>query len=142
MKIRTATEEDSDRIAELLGQLGYPATEDLVRRKLGMLTRDPAEEVAVAEGNGEVVGVISIHFIPQLAVEGPFARISYFCVDEEVRGRGVGVALEGYCERAARARGCDRIEVHCHSRRKLAHRFYFGQGYKESPKYLVKLLTE
>ncbi|HZE85293.1 MAG TPA: hypothetical protein VE035_13355 [Puia sp.] len=40
----------------------------------------------------------------------------------------------------ARSRKCDRIEVHCHLRRKDAHRFYEQQGYTDSPKYLIKSL--
>lgn len=31
-------------------------------------------------------------------------------------------------------------ELHCHSRRKQAHKFYNRQGYAESPKYLIKML--
>jgi hypothetical protein len=34
------------------------------------------------------------------------------------------------------------MEVHCHSRRSEAHRFYARQGYIESPKYLMKMLTQ
>jgi hypothetical protein len=48
--------------------------------------------------------------------------------------------MEAYCEQLARERGCDRMEVHCHSRRVRAHAFYGRQGYEESPKYLIKKL--
>ena len=138
MQIRHAQREDADRIADLLTQLGYPGTEGYIREKIEALKRHPDEELAVAVENGEVVGVISLHFIPQLAVPGDFARISYLCIDESVRSRGVGSRLEAWCERLARVRGCDRIELHCHSRREEAHRFYYRQGYEESPKYLMK----
>ena len=71
-------------------------------------------------------GFIGLHFIVQLALPGDFCRITYFCVSEAARGLGVGRELE---ETAARlARGCDRIEVHCHERRVDAHRFYYRQG--------------
>jgi hypothetical protein len=33
-------------------------------------------------------------------------------------------------------------EVHCHSRRTVAHQFYERQGYHESPKYFVKLFND
>jgi hypothetical protein len=52
----------------------------------------------------------------------------------------VGCALEAHCRKLAEERGCDRIEVHCHERRTRAHRFYFGLGYREVPKYLVRSL--
>ncbi|MFM2483785.1 hypothetical protein [Celerinatantimonas yamalensis] len=37
--------------------------------------------------------VISVHFIPQLALAGDFARISYFCVADTARGRGIGAYM-------------------------------------------------
>ena len=124
----------------LLNQLGYPGTEGFLDRRIKALAGDPDEELVVGEENGEVLAVLSIHFIPQLAVLGPFARISYFCIDGDHRGKGMGRELEEYCEAVARQRGCDRIELHCHSRRTDAHRFYQQQGYEESPKYLMKKL--
>ncbi|WP_139803611.1 GNAT family N-acetyltransferase, partial [Cronobacter sakazakii] len=84
----------------------------------------------------------SLHFIPQLALKGDFCRISYFCVSSNARSKGIGRLLESEGETLARARGCDRIEVHCHSRRSDAHRFYYRQGYTESPKYLCKSLVD
>jgi GNAT superfamily N-acetyltransferase len=93
-----------------------------------------------AEGAGKILGFLSLHFIPQIALQGDFARISYFAVDESTRGKGVGKEMEEYCTRLARERGCHLIEVHCHTRRVRAHDFYFRQGYAESPKYLVKRL--
>ena len=59
-------------------------------------------------------------------------------VDKTIRGKGIGREIEEYCVDVAKNRRCDRIEVHCHSRRLDAHRFYFRQGYIESPKYLMK----
>jgi len=141
MEIRMATEADAEKIAGLLAQLGYPRSEGFIREKIRELTNHPAGELAVAIDGGTVVGFISLHFIPQLALPGDFARISYLCVDESFRGQGVGQQLESYCERRARERGCNRIELHCHSRREQAHRFYFRQGYEESPKYLMKKLN-
>jgi ribosomal protein S18 acetylase RimI-like enzyme len=71
-------------------------------------------------------------------MEGDFARISYFAVDENYRSmrrKNAGRILCTGCERK-----CDRIEVHCHTRREKAHLFYYRQGYEESPKYLMKKL--
>ena len=88
----------------------------------------------------KVVAFISIHYIPQIALPGDFARISYFAVDEKYQNKGIGELMEKYCEQEALARGCDRIELHSHSRRIGAHRFYAKLGYEESPKYLMKKL--
>jgi GNAT superfamily N-acetyltransferase len=141
MQIRKATMADADRIADLLTQLGYPGTEGFIREKIVQLNSHPDAELVVAIEGGDILGFISIHFIPQIAFPGSFARISYLCIEEGARGKGVGRHLESYCERLARDRDCDRIEVHCHSRRKRAHEFYYRQGYEESPKYLMKKLS-
>ena len=120
--------------------MGYPGTGKFIRAKVRQLIRHTDEELAVAVENEKVLGFISIHFIPQIALSGSFARISYLCVDETARSKGIGRQLESYCEQIAGKRGCDRIELHCHSRRKRAHNFYYRQGYQESPKYLMKKL--
>jgi len=140
VQIREAKIGDGEAIASLLTVLGYPGTEGVIERKIEQLLKHPDARLLVAVEGNEILGFISLHFIPQLALPGDFCRISYFCVNEASRGRGVGAGLEEAAVELARERGCDRIEVHCHARRELAHRFYHRQGYSESSKYLLKLL--
>ncbi|EOC0417306.1 GNAT family N-acetyltransferase [Cronobacter malonaticus] len=138
---RTATPADALAISALLTELDYPDTSHFIDQRLAELLAHPDERVLVAEEDGVLLGVLSLHFIPQLALEGDFCRISYFCVSSNARSKGIGRLLESEGEALARTRGCDRIEVHCHSRRSDAHRFYYRQGYTESPKYLCKSLV-
>jgi GNAT superfamily N-acetyltransferase len=141
MAVRKATPRDINAIAVLLDQLGYPGSKEFLEGKLQRLINHSDEELIVYEENSEVVAVMSIHFIPQIALEGDFARISYFSVDGSVRSQGIGRLMEEHCTQLAQDRKCDRIEVHCNERRSEAHRFYFRQGYKEAPKYLVKYFS-
>ncbi|MEM7064214.1 MAG: GNAT family N-acetyltransferase [Cyanobacteria bacterium P01_B01_bin.77] len=140
--IRTAHPSDAETISELLTSLGYTGTRPFIRDRIAQLLDHPDEKLLVASNGANVIGVLSLHFIPQLALARDFCRISYFCVDESARGAGTGAALEAQATELAQIRGCDRIEVHCHARRVDAHRFYARQGYTESPKYLVKSLIE
>ncbi|MFW9996589.1 MAG: GNAT family N-acetyltransferase [Candidatus Odinarchaeota archaeon] len=140
VQIRNAEIGDGPAVTKLLEALDYPGTENWIAGKIEQQLEHPDARLLVAVEGAEIVGVISLHFIPQLALPGDFCRISYFCVDDTARSRGVGAALEAKAEEVARQKGCDRIEVHCHTRREQAHRFYYRQGYSESPKYLVKLL--
>jgi GNAT superfamily N-acetyltransferase len=140
MGIRSAKPEDWKEISELLDQLGYPGSEAFVRDRIEQLLNHPDEKLLVYELEGRAVALMSIHFIPQIALEGDFARISYFVVDREFRNRGIGEELEKHCFDLAKERKCDRIEVHCHQRRRMAHRFYFRLGFEESPKYLMKMI--
>lgn len=102
---------DAPAIARRLGQRGYPVSEDMVRSKLALLLKSMDEDLLVGEDGGNVVGFLAMHYIPQVAMEGGFARISYLCVDENARGQGIGTQLEREACRLAAIRGCDRIET-------------------------------
>lgn len=141
MAIRSATLADHSAISNLLTQLGYPGTEDFLPENLERMLNQASSQVLVYEDDGEIAGFIAIDFLTQLVVKGDFIRISCFSVDENIRGKGIGKALEDYITELGKDRNCDRIEVHCHSRRIDAHRFYYRQGYSESPKYLMKSLV-
>jgi len=140
MSIRLARLSDGPSIEQLLHQLGYTGTGRFLPQKLERMLADAGERLLVYETAAGVVAFVSLHFVPQIAVAGDFVRISYFSVDDSVRGQGIGREMEEYVVGLAKERGCDRIEVHCHERRVDAHRFYFRQGYEESPKYLMKRL--
>ena len=140
VQLRPARVGDAAAIAELLRQLGYRKTASFLPERLRELAGHPDALVQVAEAAGGVVGVIALHFMPQLAVAGPFCRIAYLCVAEGARGQGVGALLERFALEQAGRRGCDRIELHSSAHRMAAHAFYVHQGYLESPKYLVKRL--
>jgi N-acetylglutamate synthase-like GNAT family acetyltransferase len=141
MKIRKAQLSDITAIQALLRQLDYPDTEQFLLTKLEKMLMDPNEVMLVCELDSEVVAFISVHFIPQIALQGDFARISYFAVKDETRGKGIGAEMEKHITALAKEKNCDRIEVHCHTRRSDAHRFYLRQGFKEAPKYFIKPLS-
>jgi GNAT superfamily N-acetyltransferase len=140
--IRKAVKDDARAITGLLDQLGYPGTETFISPRVSQQIGHPDALLLVAEMDAQLVGFISLHFIPQLGLAGAFCRVSYFCVSESKRDLGIGAKLAERAEAEARTRGCDRMEVHCHARRVAAHRFYRRQGYRESPKYLIKMLNE
>ena len=90
MLIRSATVEDKGAIAELLRQLDYEMPEEQIARKIDLLTSHPDALLLIAEDEGGVQGFISLHFIPQVALDGDFCRISYFCVGEGRAQQGCG----------------------------------------------------
>lgn len=103
------------------------------------MLQDPSEVLLVWD-EPPVKGFVSLHFIPMIGVGKDFAQISYLIVDDTARSEGIGRGLEETITRLASERGCDRIIVHCDSRRVRAHAFYLRQGFEESPKYLIKKL--
>lgn len=140
MNIRQAQPKDSYALSALLAELGYGGTESFIDKRLARLSNHPDEMLLIAEYGGRVQGFLSMHFVPQLALAGDFARISYFCIAESERSKGMGQQLLRYAEEMALQRGCDRMEVHCHISRLKANQFYEREGYLESPSYKIKSL--
>ncbi len=136
--IRSATIQDCDAIQALLTQLGYANTASFLGERIETLLTHPDAMLFVYEKERKVLALLSLHIIPQIALLGAFLRISYFVVDESARNLRIGSELEAYATQIAKENNCDRIEVHCHSRRIDAHRFYERQGYLQSPRYYVK----
>ena len=140
MSIRNASIADAATLTALLQQLDYVGTENFIEQRINQLLHHPDQQLLVYELYGVVVACMSIHFVPQLALPGDFAIISYFAVDESARSKGIGKLMEAHCTHLAKQKNCNRIQVHCHIRREAAHRFYERQGYEESRKYFIKKL--
>lgn len=138
MLIREGVVSDAQILAQLLGDLDYPNTPEAIAERVVKMATNQDSCLLVAEADGKVVGFISLHYIPQIALAGEFCRISYLCVSDQCRGSGIGQKLLDEAERLAAERGCDRMEVHSHTRRVRAHQFYARAQYEESPKYLLK----
>lgn len=128
--VRRARGADAARIAELSGQLGYPATTRQMaeRLKRAMRNRDNACLVACAQP-AEVVGWIHVSITPLLEVERR-AEVNGLVVDEHARSRGAGAALLAAAENWARRQGCRGMSVRSNVLRERAHAFYLRQGYE------------
>ncbi|ADY81022.1 aminoalkylphosphonic acid N-acetyltransferase [Acinetobacter pittii PHEA-2] len=141
MNIRSAKSKDTQAICDLLKQMGYPQPFALIQEKFEILHNDSNSQILVVEERGKIYGFLSLYFIPQIALQGDFAKICYLCVDENMRSKGVGHLLVKEAEQQARRRGCDRMELHSGMQRPLAHQFYLREGYVEAPKYFRKALN-
>lgn len=142
MEMREARIADAGQIAELLGQLGYPADEDSVRRRLERLGRSEADATWVAEADGELVGLVGIHVSQVLAYDGDAAKVSEIVVDDRYRRRGVGARLMEVAEDEARRRGCVVLFLTTAERRKDAHAFYRRLGFEETGRRFAKSLDQ
>jgi GNAT superfamily N-acetyltransferase len=127
--IRAARTYDAPAIAELCGQLGYPATRQQIATRLAGVESEPLSRVLVAESHeGKVVGWLHVAARAQLT-EDACAEILGLVVDESTRGGGIGFALVNAAEAWARSSGCVHIRVRSRSERERAHRFYERAGY-------------
>jgi GNAT superfamily N-acetyltransferase len=138
VRIRSARAEDAAEIARLLGQLGYPAGEPAVTRRLERLGDD---RLFVAEADGEVAGIAQLHVSPSLEYDRPTAKLAVLVVDDNHRNGGVGRALVEAAESDARARDCQLLFLTTAERRADAHAFYVRLGFEHSGRRYAKRFT-
>lgn len=138
--IRPAQLSDSEQLAPLLEQLGYPASVEEVRRRLARLADVPGVGVLVALDGQEIVGLGSFQIVELLERPAPQCRITALVVRTDHRRRGIGGALLQAIAEVARQRGCFRLELTTHPDRREALPFYTSLGFTLRPHRLVKEL--
>lgn len=135
--VRLARAGDAERIAVLCQQLGYPASQEQVQRRLDQIQQNGGHALYVAEqSDGHVVGWVHV-CVRQLVVADPQAEIGGLVVDEGYRCRGVGRLLMEQAERWARGKGCWAVYLRSNVVRKGAHLFYERIGYSNIKTSLV-----
>jgi GNAT superfamily N-acetyltransferase len=130
LKIRRAKSADALRIAELAGQLGYPATSAQMRERLRGIKPASQHAVLVAEtAEHGVIGWVHVSRQPLLEVEIR-AEVNGLVVDERVRGAGAGAQLLAAAEEWARKHDCKGMSVRSNVIRERAHKFYERNGFE------------
>jgi GNAT superfamily N-acetyltransferase len=130
LKIRRAKSGDAPRLAELSGQLGYPATPAQMRERLRGIKPASEHAVLVAESVTDgVIGWLHVSKEPLLEVEIR-AEVNGLVVAEGQRSVGAGADLLEAAEEWARKHGCKSMSVRSNVIRERAHRFYERNGYE------------
>jgi GNAT superfamily N-acetyltransferase len=131
LTIRRVTPGDAAAVAELNGQLGYPATIEEVRERIeASASRDAEQAVLVACLGDEVVGWVDLAL--SFHLQSPaYALIGGLVVKDGMRGLGIGKRLCEQAEAWSREKGVLRVRVTSRSTRADAHRFYLRDGYAE-----------
>ncbi len=93
MNIRRAKIEDSKEISELMGQLGYKTSCELIISKLSEFIQTSIDVVFVAEINDAIVGIISCHITSLFHQKGNSGRITSLVINNNYRGLGIGKSL-------------------------------------------------
>jgi N-acetylglutamate synthase-like GNAT family acetyltransferase len=139
LTVRDAREEDSAAIADLLGQLGYPASAGAVPARIDRM-RAAGDRVVVAEVDGSVAGLAALHVSPSLEHSTPAGKLAALVVDEAHRGTGLGRALVDAMEAEARERGCGVFFLTTAEGRADAHAFYERLGLQRTGHRYAKTL--
>ncbi len=122
--------EDSESVARLATQLGYPSTPTQIEARFQRLGEAPDSRVLVAvDTDGRVLAWIHVFGTRQIESD-PGAEIGGLVVDEKERGRGFGTLLMERAEEWARERGYLLVSVRSNVIRVEAHEFYKSLGYE------------
>lgn len=143
MIIRRATENDMNRIEELLCQVlevHHMARPDLFKsgtrkytdRELSAIIADDTRPIFVAEDSGEILGyafcVFIQHIDNNILTEIKTLYIDDLCVDENVRGRGIGRRLYDFVAAFAKENGCYNLTLNVWADNVPALGFYEALG--------------
>src|SRR5881409_1358387 len=107
--IRPAVAADVPVMADLLTQLGYPATADEVVARLARLKEFPSATALVAEQDGSVVGLVTGHVFHSIHATELVAWLTTLAVDAQYQQMGIGRQLCGAVEQWARGHGAARV---------------------------------
>ncbi len=140
--LRSASLMDSDDVAALLGELGYPCEVTEAAERIAMVIGNDRQALVVARCDGRVRGLVALDFMYYLPLGTTTCRITALVVTAEVQGRGLGRQLLREAERRARAAGAARLELTSGSQRTDAHAFYRACGYGDGTVRFVKRLGD
>ena len=138
MEIRIARKEDSESISELMRELGYKTSVDLIREKIGEVVQSDIDQVFVAVIDNQVVGCVSCHLTQLFHQKGRAGRITSLVVLKNYRNTGIGTRLVKAADHFFQSNGCSGAEVTSGDHRKEAHDFYQNQGYKLDERRFIK----
>jgi GNAT superfamily N-acetyltransferase len=130
LTIRRARAGDAEALAELSGQLGYPARSAQIRERLRRVV--PASKHAVFVAESRATGVIGwIHVsVTHLLESDTRAEVNGLVVADGQRSLGAGAKLLEAAEHWARKHGCTYVNVRSNVIRERAHLFYLRCGYE------------
>jgi GNAT superfamily N-acetyltransferase len=142
MQLRKATIHDARPLASLLKEIGWfealnsQSIDDAARRvktHLEQCLADNSHFVFVAQSDdGEIIGYVSVHWLPYLFMRGPEGYVSELFVRDAARGQGIGKRLLQAVEAEARSRGCSRLALtNFRHRESYQRHFYTKAGWTE-----------
>jgi len=128
---------DSAALAELAGELGYPAAVQQTANRLRSILNSKEHGVLIAAiPAGPVVGWIHV-FISRRIESDPFAEIGGFVVAGTHRGTGIGRKLLLAAEQWAAEQNITKIRIRSRTNRNDSHSIFQHLGYLKSKEQLV-----
>jgi len=136
LRIRTAEKKDLDMILELYHGLTEDPQDKITLRHAEEIFEKlkiyPDYKLYLAEFNNEIAGTFALLIMDNLAHRGePSSIVEDVVVRKDLQGKGIGKEMMKYAMGISRQKGCYKIVLSSHLRRKDAHRFYESLGFKK-----------
>ena len=144
--IRAASRQDILPILGLLDKLGRPKPQkdldvDSFKKLVKKYITDSDKQILVAEfDNIEIVGMVSMVFLPRLNRATLEMYIPELVVLEKYQKQGIGKKLINSCIILANEKKCHRIRLESGNQRKESHQFYKNLRFEESALSFTKNL--
>lgn len=142
MIIREAIIDDVKALKKLCSQLGYDASEEVIRSNLINLQKKPYSKVYVSSENEYVIGYISFEKYETLYIQ-PGINITGLVVDTNYRGKGIGSELLKVAEQYANKHNLIFVRANSGIERESAHVFYRKNLYlnEKEQKRFIKIIS-
>ena len=128
LSLRSATAEDAQVIAELLGELGYPALPADLPARIESVRNEGGDVFVAVDISGQVLGLTTLSRHSALHTPRPIAYIDALVTSSKARRRGVGRFLVNEAKKWAEREGCARLTLTSAEHRAAAHEFYPSCG--------------
>jgi len=139
LSFREALEEDITALVALLADDGLGQQREDGSKPLNeayllafkQISKDPNNELIVAEENQIIVGMLQLTFIPYLTHVGSWrCLIEGVRIHREVRNTGLGTKLFKWAIERAKIKKCTIVQLTSDKQRPNAIRFYEGLGFE------------
>lgn len=128
LQLREAAPDDAKIIAELLGELGYPADPAEIPARIDAVRREGGDVFLAVDSSRLPLGVMALSRHSAIHTPGPVAYIDALVTSSKARRRGVGRFLVSHAKRWAANAGCSRLTLTSAEHRVAAHEFYPSCG--------------
>ena len=146
IEVKSASENDIPLILGLSYDLGRPKPKqdsdvDDFRKVVKQYIKDSDKQILVAQINDvEIVGMVSIVFLPRLNHKSTELYIPELIVLEKYRNQGIGKKLIESSISLGIKHGCHRIRLESGNQRKESHQFYIRLGFEQNSLSFTKSL--
>lgn len=135
--IRKAEKKDMESLLKLMDYLlslesDFPNKQEAQKKGFSLVLESNIADVFVAELEGNVVGMCSLHLFISTVQGGYAGVVEDVVVDEAYSGMGIGSLLLEHIEKYAKSEGVSRLQLMVYQQNESAIAFYKKHGWTET----------